>query len=459
MHRDPDRLLPHDSARRSIARGLYEATAELPIISPHGHVEARALVENRAFTDPTALLITGDHYLTRLLHARGVSLEQLLLADDADKAARRRAWAALCENWHALAGTVVRYWLEEQLSGLFGVEQAPTAQHFDSLSEMLAEPEFRPQALLRRFGVAVLATTDDPADSLEHHRQLQHDGLRVIPTLRADAYMDVLRADWSARLERLAVAADEPTDSYAGLLSALRRRRSDFRAAGGTSTDTGVLEAWSEPLDAAEAERIHAAALRGDATESERDAYRANLLYRFAELSADDSMVMQLHPGVHRNTHAPTLARFGPDTGHDLPARTSFIEPLAPILRDFGTHPNLHLVLFTVDESAFSRELAPLAGFYPSVRVGAPWWFLDSPDAMMRARQAITDQIGFARTSGFVDDTRALCSIPTRHDTARRVDAAFLADQVAAGRIALDEAEQIAVELVTSIPRDAFGLG
>ena len=459
MHRDPDRLLPHDPARRTIARDLYERTATLPILSPHGHVEARALVENRAFADPTALLITGDHYLTRLLHSRGVPFEQLLLPADANETARRRAWAALCENWHALAGTVVRFWLEEQLSGLFGIDEAPTAQLFDSLSATLAEPGFRPQALLRRFGVEVLATTDDPADSLEFHRELQGGGLRVIPTLRADAYMDVLRPDWSARLARLAAAADTPTDSYAGLLHALRQRRSDFRAAGGTSTDTGVLESWSEPLDAGEAERIHAVALRGEATESDRDAYRANLLYRFAELSAEDGMVMQLHPGVHRNTHAPTLARFGPDTGHDLPARTSFIEPLAPILRDFGTHPNFHTVLFTVDESAFSRELAPLAGFYPSVRVGAPWWFLDSPDAMMRARQAITEQIGFARTSGFVDDTRALCSIPTRHDTARRVDAAFLADQVATGRIPLHEAEQIAVELVTSIPREAFGLG
>jgi glucuronate isomerase len=456
MGRNPDRLLPHDESRRAIARAIYDRTATLPIISPHSHVEARMLVENAAYPSPAALLIRGDHYLTRLLHAHGVALSSLLeLTDDAS---HRRAWSALCDHWHELAGTVVRYWLEEQLSSLFGIEVPPTDAHYDEISAQLATPEFRPQALLRRFGVEVLATTDDPADDLSFHLELQAAGLRVIPTLRADVYMDVLHPSWTASLERLSDAAGVPTDSYAGLLGALRQRRSDFRDAGGTSTDTGVLEAWSEPLPAAEAERIHSAALRGEATETERDAYRANLLYRFAELSTEDGMVMQLHPGVHRNTHAPTLARFGPDTGHDLPARASFIEPLAPILRDFGTHPNLHLVLFTVDETAFARELAPLAGFYPSVRVGAPWWFLDTPDAMLRAQQAMTDQIGYARGAGFVDDTRALASIPTRHDTARRVDAAFLADQVATGRLDLDEAQRIAVELVTSIPRRAFGL-
>ena len=456
MGRNPDRLLPHDETRRAIARAIYDRTASLPIISPHSHVEARMLVENAAYPNPAALLIRGDHYLTRLLHAHGVPFEHLLeLTDDAS---HRRAWSALCDHWHELAGTVVRYWLEEQLSSLFGIELPPTGADYDRISAQLAEPEFRPQALLRRFGVEVLATTDDPADSLEWHLQLQAEGLRVIPTLRADVYMDVLHPSWTASLDRLALRSGVPTGTYAGLLGALRQRRSDFRDAGGTSTDTGVLETWSEPLPEGEAERIHAAALRGEATLSERDAYRANMLYRFAELSAEDGMVMQLHPGVHRNTHAPTLERFGPNTGHDLPARASFIEPLAPILRDFGTHQNFHLVLFTVDETAFARELAPLAGFYPAVRVGAPWWFLDTPDAMLRARQATTDQIGYARGAGFVDDTRALASIPTRHDTARRVDAAFLADQVATGRLDLDEAQQIAVELVTSIPRRAFGL-
>lgn len=464
--RDADRLLPHDPQRRSIARDLYERVAGMPIISPHGHVEARALASDRPFADATSLLISGDHYVTRLLHAHGVPLDQLLLAPDASEQARRRAWAALCSHWHALAGTVVRYWLEEQLAGIFAIEATPSAENADELYDiigaLLRDPAFRPRALLSRFGVEVLATTDDPADSLGDHERLRDRAdfdVAVLPTLRADAFLDVHRVDWGTRLDALAAASDIDTATFAGLIAALRKRRADFRACGGTSTDTGVLEAWSEPLPASEAERIHAAARRGATTPDEAAAYRANLLYRFAELSAEDGMVMQLHAGVHRNTHRPTLDRFGPDTGHDLPARTSFIEPLAPILRDFGTNPDFHLVLFTVDETAFSRELAPLAGFYPSVRVGAPWWFLDSPDAMIRARRAITDQVGFARTSGFVDDTRGLCSIPARHDMARRVDAAFLADLVASGRIGRDDAQQIAVDLVSSIPRAAFGLG
>ncbi len=360
----------------------------------------------------------------------------------------------------------MRFWFESEFSEVFGLTEQPSAANadalYDQLSATLASPEFRPRALFDRFRIAVLATTDDPADDLEAHARLAADpGFtgRVVPTFRADRYMHPGETDWAARLDRLAARADVDTASYAGLLEALRIRRAAFAAAGGTATDTGVIDTGSEPLDEAEASRIHRAALDGAVTAAEAVAYRRNLLYRLAEMAADDGLVMQLHPGVHRNHHRPTFDAYGPDTGHDLPAVGSFTEPLTPILRDFGTNPTFRLVLFTVDETTFSREIAPLAGFYPSVYAGAPWWFLDTPAAILRYRRAITDSAGFTKTSGFIDDTRAFCSIPARHDMSRRVDASFLASLVVTHQLAEEDAFALAHRLVDGIPRATFRLG
>jgi glucuronate isomerase len=270
--------------------------------------------------------------------------------------------------------------------------------------------------------------------------------------------MDPSTPGWRTALAQLSAASDVDCGSYAGLLDALRKRRAFFITRGGTSTDSGVADAGSEPLSDAAAERIHAAGLAETVSEEDAVAYRRNLLYRFAEMSTEDGLVMQLHPGVIRNHHAPTLEKYGPDTGHDLPNVASFTRPLQPLLRDFGTNPNLHLVLFTVDETAFSREIGPLAGFYPSVYAGAPWWFLDSPAGIGRYRAAITDSVGFAKTSGFIDDTRAYCSIPARHDTSRRTDAAFLANLVTTHQLGEDEAATIAGDLVSTIPAHTFKL-
>jgi glucuronate isomerase len=455
-----DRLFPADPATREIARRLYDRVAGAPILSPHGHVDARTLADNEPFPDPATLLITSDHYVTRLLHANGVSLDRLRPPTPA-----REIWAELCGRWHLFAGTPVRYWLETQLVDLFGVTTVPSATTadaiYDQIAAALAEPEFRPRALFARFGIRVLATTDDPADDLAAHAVLRDDpGFEghVIPTFRADRYMNPSVPSWAGALAELSAVSGFDCGSYRGLLGALRARRLVFRDAGATSTDSGVADAGSEPLEAGDAERIHAAGLAGTVSEKDAVAYRRNLLYRFAEISTEDGLVMQLHPGVIRNHHAPTLAAYGPDTGHDLPDVASFTRPLQPLLRDFGTNPNLHLVLFTVDETVFSREIAPLAGFYPSVYAGAPWWFLDSPAGIARYRAAVTDSAGFAKTSGFIDDTRAFCSIPARHDASRRADAAFLSVLVTTNQLGEDEAAQIATELVGDIPAHTFKL-
>ncbi|WP_158861706.1 glucuronate isomerase [Leifsonia sp. AG29] len=464
----PDRLFPADPAERALARRLHAAVADLPIVSPHGHVPASVLADDEPFPDPSALLITPDHYVTRMLHAVGVPLSDLGLARDGvpSEVPGRTVWRTLCEHWDLFLGTPVRFWFESEFSEVFGLTEQPSPANaddlYDQLSATLASPEFRPRALFDRFRIAVLATTDDPADDLEAHARLASDPTftgRVVPTFRADRYMHPEEQDWPVRLRALAERADVDTSTYAGLLEALRARRAAFAAAGATATDTGVLDAGCEPLEPAEASRIHRAALDGSMTSGEAVAYRRNMLYRLAEMSADDGLVMQLHPGVHRNHHRPTFEAYGPDTGHDLPAVGAFTAPLAPILRDFGTNPTFRLVLFTVDESTFSREIAPLAGFYPSVYAGAPWWFLDTPAAILRYRQAITDSAGFTKTSGFIDDTRAFCSIPARHDMSRRVDSSYLASLVLTHQVSEEDAFRIARRLVDDVPRATFRLG
>ncbi|SEI04048.1 MULTISPECIES: glucuronate isomerase [unclassified Leifsonia] len=464
----PDRLLPADPGVRELARRLYSAVATAPILSPHGHVDARLLADDEPFPDPAALLITPDHYVTRMLHAVGVPLDQLGVSRHGvpSPVSGRAVWRTLCEHWDAFLGTPVRFWFESEFSEVFGLAEQPSARNadalYDQLAETLARPEFRPRALFGRFGIEVLATTDDPADDLEAHARLAADPSfrgRVLPTFRADRYMHPDEPGWADRLERLAARADVDTRSHAGLLEALRARRRAFAEAGGTATDTGVRDAGSEPLAPAEAERIHRAALSGSLTAAEAVAYRRDLLYRLAEMSASDGLVMQLHPGVIRNHHRPTFDAYGPDTGHDLPAVGAFTEPLTPILRDFGTNPAFRLVLFTVDETVFSREIAPLAGFYPSVYAGAPWWFLDTPSAIRRYREAVTDSAGFTKTSGFIDDTRAFCSIPARHDMSRRVDAGYLANLVATHQLSEEEALAVAKRFVDDIPRATFRLG
>ncbi|MDC5699235.1 glucuronate isomerase [Intrasporangium calvum] len=463
---DPDRLFPADPAVRSVARRLHEAVRDLPIISPHGHVPPQWLADDVPFGDPTSLLISPDHYIYRLLHAQGVALEELGVGGGTlDETQSRRAFRLLAEHWPAFRGTPSRFWLESELGEVFGIGQrlhVDTADAiYDQIAERLASPDFRPRALLDRFDIAVLATTDDPADDLRHHAALREDPAftrRVIPTFRPDRYLEPARADFAELATALGRAAGIDTGSYAGYLAALEERRRTFKALGAVSSDHSHADVVTLSLDEAEAARIYAAALRGEATEAEATAFRRHMLVEMARMATEDGLVMTLHPAVHRNHHTATLERFGPDTGHDIPYATEFTRGLQPLLDRFGTADGFHLVLFTLDETVYSREIAPLAGFYPSVYVGAPWWFLDAPEAIRRFRGAATETAGFYRTSGFIDDTRAFMSIPARHDMSRRLDSAYLAQLVAEHRLDEEEALETAIDLVTTIPRKTFKL-
>ena len=453
--RHPDRLLPSDPAERAIARELYEAVHDLPLVSPHGHVDPQMLLDDEPFSDPATLFVTPDHYVTRLMHADGVSLEELGLGDEPlSEEAARQVWRHLCERWHLYAGTPVRYWLEEAFATVFEVDRTPSAANaddlYDHLAERLTRPEFRPRALYDRFRISVLATTDDPCSDLAAHEALASDPSwtgRVIPTFRPDRYLEPERPGWPDDVRRLGETADVEVDDYAGYIAALEERRRYFIAHGATSADHSHIDVRTDQLDPDEAANVYRRALAGEATEAEAVAFRRHMLAEMARMSCDDGLVMTLHPGIRRNHHTATSDRFGADTGHDIPVSMEFTESLRPVLERFGTHPDFHLVVFTVDETVWSRELAPLAGFYPSVYLGVPWWFLDAPEAMRRFRDAVTETAGFSRTSGFIDDTRAFCSIPARHDMARRIDVGFLARLVAEHRLSDDEAHRIATSL------------
>jgi glucuronate isomerase len=462
----PDRLLPADPSTRTIARRLYAAVRDLPIISPHGHVPPEWIAEDIPFEDPTSLLISPDHYVTRLLHAHGVALESLGAGGTPLTPGRSRAaWRALCSHWAAFRGTPSRFWLESELGDIFGVTARPSAATadaiYDQVAETLRRPDFRPRALLERFGIEVLATTDDPCDNLAHHASIRDDPTvrtRVLPTFRPDRYLEPARADWPELVDALGAAADTDTGGYKGFIAALEDRRRYFIAHGAVSADHSHADAGTAALDLSDAERIFAAARARTATPDEATALRRHLLLEMARMSVEDGLVMTLHPGVYRNHHGPTFERFGADVGCDIPVAMEFTRALQPLLSRYGTAAGFHLVLFTLDEAVFSREIAPLAGFYPSVYAGAPWWFLDAPEAIRRFRGAVTETAGFGRTSGFIDDTRAFCSIPARHDMSRRLDCGYLAELVATHRLDEDEALDAARDLVSANPTAAFKL-
>ena len=461
---NPDRLLPADPGTRSIARDLLGRVEDLPIISPHGHVDAAVIEHNTPFPDPAALLVSPDHYVTRLIHASGVPLDRLRGSKTAEPDSRT-VWHEFCKAWPHFEGTASGYWLRTQFGSVFGLREeisAATADaSYDAISARLLEPGFRPRQLFKDFNIEVLATTDDPLDDLASHKAIAQDPTfhgRVLPTFRPDAYLNIAHPDWSANVDRLIAAAGDGGSGYAGYLTALENRRRYFVDHGAVSADHGVRTPATLKLDAGDAAKLFDRARSGGATAQDRDDFEAHMMYQMARMSVEDGLVMTIHPGSHRNHHDPTFAKFGPDTGHDIPFAVNYTEAIRPVLQDFGTAKDFHLVLFTLDETVFSRELAPLAGFYPAVYLGAPWWFLDAPDAMLRFRSAVTETAGFSRSSGFIDDTRAFCSIPARHDASRRIEASFLARLVAEHRVSEDRAHELIVDLVDGSPRRVFKL-
>ena len=432
----------------------------------HGHVEPEVFADDVPFADPAQLLIVPDHYVFRMLASQGIEPARLGVprTDGGPvEADSRKIWRTFCENWKLFRGTPSRYWLEHELVEVFGVDQVPSSETadaiYDQIAACVADPQFRPRALLDRFDIEVISTTDAATSDLSHHAALAADGLgqRILPTFRPDALSYLDRATWRADVAALAEISGVDTSSYDGFLDALRSRRAAFVAAGARATDHGHLLADTTPMDADSAGALFARVLGGgEAGEAEVAAFAANMLFQMAEMSVEDGLVMQIHPGVLRDHHSEIGRTYGQDKGYDIPVRTEFTRALRPMLDRFGTDPRFRVILFTVDETAYSRELAPIAGTYPSVRLGAPWWFLDSPEGMRRFRETAVETAGFYNTSGFVDDTRAFASIPARHDLFRRVDAGYLARLVLEHRLSLTEAVETAIDLAYELPKQSY---
>ncbi|WP_427170926.1 glucuronate isomerase [Arthrobacter sp. 92] len=461
----PDRALPADTRQRAVAREIYEQSARLPLICMHGHVEAEVFADNKPFTDPAQLLVVPDHYVTRMMVSQGIAPEALGIPrvdGGAVETDSRDIWRTFCGNWKLFRGTPSRYWLEHELVEVFGVDLVPGVETadaiYDQIAARIAEPGFRPRQLLDRFSIELISTTDPATSDLRHHARLAGQGLgeRVVPTFRPDAVFHVDRPGWRAETARLAEVSGVDTSTYAGFLDALRERRRAFVAAGGLATDHGHLSADTTPMSETAAAVLYARALAGPVSPEEVQAFAAHMLFVTAGMACEDGLVMQIHPGVLRDHHTGVLARHGQDKGFDIPVATEFTRSLRPMLERYGHDPRFRTILFTVDETVYSRELAPLAGAYPSLRLGAPWWFLDSPEGMRRFREAATETAGFYNTSGFVDDTRAFASIPARHDLSRRIDAGYLARLVLEHRISQHEAVETAIDLTYNLPKIAY---
>ena len=467
----PDRLFPAEPATRAIARRLYAEVRTLPIISPHGHTDPRWFAVNEPFRDPASLLLTPDHYITRMLYSQGVQLDQLGVEPNGERRAPpapELIWRTFAAHYPLFRGTPTRLWLDWVLAEVFGADCPLTSANADRTYEricaQLTTPAFRPRALFERFGIEVLTTTESPLDSLEYHTAIRASGWpgRVISAYRPDPVIDPETPGFVTNLEHLGALTGIDPFSWRGYLAAHRARRAFFASSGATSTDHGHPTARTEDLGERDAEalfeRVVRSARRGDLSSTDAETFRAQMLTEMARMSLEDGLVMQIHPGAWRNHNTPLFGRFGANIGADIPTRTDYVAALRPLLNRFGNESTLTIIVFTLDESSYSRELAPLAGHYPALRLGPAWWFHDSPEGLLRFREQTTETAGFYNTVGFNDDTRAFFSIPARHDVARRIDCTFLAKLVAEHRLPEDEALLVARDLAYRLPKQAYRL-
>lgn len=463
----PDLLFAAEGRALSIARDLYAGVKNLPIVSPHGHTDPRWYAENDPFPDPAQLLVVPDHYIFRMLFSQGVRLEDLgvsALDGSAVEADGRAIWQRFAEHYYLFRGTPTRLWLDHVLEHLFGIDEplnATTAdRHYDTIAGLLKQDDYRPRALFERFNIEVIATTEGALDDLKWHKDIRDSGWqgRVVTAYRPDAVVDPDFEGFSANLDRLSEISGCDTGTWAGYLDAHRQRRAFFKSFGATSSDHGHPTAETANLSDAAAEELFNRIRRGSDDERERKLFRAQMLTEMAKMSRDDGLVMQIHPGSWRNHSPGIFQKFGRDKGFDIPTRTDYASALKPLLDCVGLERDLSIILFTLDETSYARELAPLAGVYPALKLGPAWWFHDSPEGMRRFREMTTETAGFYNTVGFNDDTRAFPSIPARHDVARRVDCAFLARLVAEHRLRGDEAHELARDLAYTLARKAYRL-
>lgn len=465
----PDRFFSPDPTIRRLARELYEPAAGMPIVSPHGHVDPRLFADPQAaFGSPADLFIIPDHYITRMLYSQGIPLEKLLPpsrpGETPNETQRRQIWRLFCANFHLFRGTPSGIWLTCQLSQVFGLDEKPTAatadRLYDRIAEKLTSPDYSPRALFKRFNIEVLCTTDSAADTLAHHQAIRQSGWKadIRPTFRPDEVINLDTPNWRQNIQRLSAVSGMEIADYPSFIRALEQRREYFKAMGAVASDHAALTPATAELSPLEAEAIFQRALKGRASAQDAARFTAHMLMEMARMSVEDGLVMQLHPGALRNHNRAVFETFGPDKGGDIPIQTEFTRNLQPLLNRYGNDPRLTLIVFTLDESAYARELAPLAGHYPALKLGAPWWFHDSLNGMARFFDQVMETAGIYNTAGFTDDARAFCSIPARHDVWRRACANWLAGLVARHILDLNDAHEMMGELTARLAKRAYRL-
>jgi glucuronate isomerase len=462
-----DRLFPVDPSVRAITRRLYNQIKDLPLISPHGHTDPAWYARNEPFPDPAQLFVVPDHYVFRMLYSQGVPLEKLGVPHANGTAVEtdgRTIWRLFAEHYHLFRGTPTRLWLDHAFSDLFGLQERLSPSNadaaYDRIAECLTQDAYRPRALFERFNLEVIATTESALDDLAHHRAIQSSDWngRVISAYRPDAVIDPQFEGFHDNLKMFGRLTGEDTLTWDGYLQAHRKRRAFFKEVGTTSSDHGHPTARTADLSNTDKRALFSRVTQSAATSEDAELFRAQMLTEMAIMSLDDGLVMQIHAGSHRNHNGPLFQQFGRDKGADIPAPTNFVEGLKPLLSKVGNEPDLKIIVFTLDETTYARELAPLAGHYPCLYLGPAWWFYDAPDGMKRYRDLVTETAGFYNTVGFNDDTRAFPSIPARHDVARRIDCGFLAERVADHRLDEDEAHEIAHDLAYGLAKKAYKL-
>ena len=444
-----------------LAGRIYEEIRDAPIVSPHGHCDPAWFAQNNAFSDPAELLVIPDHYVFRMLHSQGIALRDLGIGVAPQERDPRAIFRRFASNWHLFLGTPSHIWISDVLEKTIGCSadlNADTADDiYAQIADWLTDPAHRPRALFERFQIEVLATTDGALDPLDDHKAVHSSDWsgRIVPTFRPDAVLDPMMPEWADCIARLAQITGHDTQEFDGYLAALQTRRQVFRAMGATATDHAIEHPATCWLDAPE--KIYAQLLTGDMTHAA--AFHGHMLVEMAQMSVEDGLVMQLHAGSRRDTNRAVLDAFGRDKGADIPIAVDWVRGLEPLLNRVGNDPRLTLILFTLDENTYARELAPMAGHWPCLRIGPPWWFHDSPAGIARYFNQVVETAGYHNLAGFNDDTRAFLSIPARHDMWRRCVAIHLAEQIGRGYFSAATATELAHHLAHGLARSTYRLG
>ncbi len=464
-----ERYLSPDPAQRRIASDLYQQVKNLPLICPHGHVDPRLFAQpDYRFGTPVDLLIIPDHYIFRMLYSQGISLESLGIPTKNGvpvESDHRKIWQTVCDRWYLFRGTPTGIWLRDELQGVFGIGQKINSANaqtiYDAIAEKLATPEFSPRQMFQQFNIEVLATTDAATDTLQYHEAIRQSGWsgRVIPTFRPDAVVNIDTENWRTNINLLSAVSGIDVAGYSSFIAALEQRRAHFKKNGATATDHAAFSAYTEVLSDEEAHTIFARALKGIATADDARRFTGHMLIEMARMSAEDGLVMQLHVGSFRNHNPRIFQQFGRDMGADIPVTAEFTRNLKPLLDEWGNHPDLTIILFNLDETTYSRELAPLAGHYPALKLGPPWWFFDSLNGMHRYFDEVIETAGLYNTTGFNDDTRAYASIPARHDLWRRASADWLAGLVVSGIVDEEDSTAMATDMAYNLAKRGYNLG